>query len=152
DEAEMLAAQLGQLVRVHRVRGAAVYFVHAPAGPVQAAQDIHQGGLARARCAHDGHHFAGLDAQVDVAQHRHGLVAGGELAPHAVQADERSAVRGRRHGLLRHCGAAGAAASAETTFSPADRPSRTWAVTLLFMPTLVWRSTGWLSAPTTRTV
>ena len=36
-------------------------------GPVETAQDRHQGGLARAGRAHDGHEFAAFDSEIDAA-------------------------------------------------------------------------------------
>ncbi len=38
---------------------------------VQAAEDVHQRGLAGAGCAHQGHHLAAGNRKRDAAQHRH---------------------------------------------------------------------------------
>jgi hypothetical protein len=44
-------------------------------GPIQAAQDVHERGLARARGAHEGHKLAGGNGQRNAAQHFHGRAA-----------------------------------------------------------------------------
>jgi len=90
NEAEVFAAQFGQFVRVQLAGAAAVHAVVAAGGAVQAAQDVHQGRLARARRADDGHHFPGLDGQVDVLEHGDGLLARGKLAADPGQRNKRS--------------------------------------------------------------
>src|SRR3546814_20513318 len=63
DEAEVLAAQRGQRVGVERGSLAAGHAVAATARPVEAAEDVHQGRLARAGRPDDGQHLAGVDRQ-----------------------------------------------------------------------------------------
>src|SRR5690606_26662994 len=48
-----------------------VALVGTAGGRVQAADQVHQGGLAGARWPHDGDELAALDTQVDAAQRRH---------------------------------------------------------------------------------
>ena len=68
DEADLPVADLGELVVVHLADVDAVELVLARGGRVQAADQVHQGGLARAGRAHDGHVLAALDVQRDVPQ------------------------------------------------------------------------------------
>src|SRR5690606_27642591 len=89
DEAEVFAAQGGQVVRVEPARLAAADAVGAGTWPVEAAEDVHQGRLARAGGADDGDHLALLDAQVDVLEHGDGLFAGREFAAQAAQFEKR---------------------------------------------------------------
>src|SRR5690606_35950804 len=71
----------------------AVAEVGAGPGGVEAAQQVHQRGLAGARRPHDGHEGAALDAQVDVLQRDHlGLGAGRVHLAEAARLDD----RGRR--------------------------------------------------------
>ena len=147
DEAEVLAAQFGQLVGVEFAGAAPAHAVVAAGGAVQAAQDIHQRGLARAGRANDGHHLAGLDGQVDVLEHRDGLLTRRELPAHARQGNQ-----GTAHDQWpAAAGSAAATESTVTTRSPGCSPSSTSARTLLFMPMRTWRSSVLLSLPTTRT-
>ena len=69
NKTEMLAPQLSQLVGTQLAGRPAGHAVAAGAGFVQATQNIHQRGLARARSADDGHHLAGAYVEVDVGQH-----------------------------------------------------------------------------------
>src|SRR5690606_489823 len=73
-------------------------------GPVQAAQDVEEGRLARARGDHDGHVLAGMDGQVDAPEGRHGRLAltvdpGDPFHPD----DLPGLPGGLRHLLLRGC-------------------------------------------------
>jgi hypothetical protein len=61
-------ADAGQLVVVHPADFLAVEEVGAPAGRVEAANQVHQRRLARPRRAHDRHVFALLDLDADPAQ------------------------------------------------------------------------------------
>src|SRR5690606_35156985 len=74
-EAERLAAQAGQLVAVQLADLAAGEQVLAAAGPVQAAEDVHQGALAGAGAADDGDEFTPVDFERDIVQHLHGQLA-----------------------------------------------------------------------------
>jgi hypothetical protein len=68
DEAQIAAADLGQLVVVH-LRNVLVAEEVLPAGrPIQTAKQIEQRGLAGARRSHEGDEFALLDHQGDAAQ------------------------------------------------------------------------------------
>jgi hypothetical protein len=58
--------------RVDRLASEAIV---AAGRPVEAAEDVHQRALARARRAHDGDEFAGLDRERDAVQRMHGLIA-----------------------------------------------------------------------------
>ena len=61
DKAEHLAPQCGQRIVVQPRDRFALEQVFAAAGTVQAAQDVHQRRLARARCPDDGHVLARAD-------------------------------------------------------------------------------------------
>src|SRR5262249_54578972 len=63
DQGALVGGQAGDLLAVQPVA--------AGGGAVQAAQDVHQRGLARARGAHEGDHLAAVDAQGDALEHRH---------------------------------------------------------------------------------
>ena len=68
DKADFAVADFGQLIVVQFADVGAVEFVDAGGGGVQAAEQVHQGGFARAGRPHDGHIFAALDLQGNVAQ------------------------------------------------------------------------------------
>ena len=147
------ADRLKSTHRVHLVQLAGFAAGHAvgPArGAVQAAEDVHQRGLARARGADDGHHLAGLDGQVDVLEHGDCGVTGGELpaqSPHLQQ--------WLVHAHIPMGSAAGALlgpASPITTCSPASRPDSTWAWALVRRPMRTLRSATLPSPSRTRTV
>ena len=151
DEAEVLAPQTRQFVRRHLAGFFAADLVAAARGAIEAAQNIHQRGFARARRADDGHHFARVNIQIHIFQHRHHFVAGGVLAHHAAQAHQ--GLRWRRGGHY-CCGRLHqnilaprgmpllwlALESPITTCSPSCRPSSTSACTRLFRPMRTWRS------------
>ena len=89
-EAEGFTAQPGQLVVIELGHVLASEAVLAGAGPVQAAENVHQGRLAGPRGADDGDEFPGMDAQVDAAQHLHGgAVAAAIGLADAAQLDQR---------------------------------------------------------------
>src|SRR5690606_42033722 len=77
DKPDLLVAHPGQLV------GGEPAHVLAPdeelprRRPVQAADEVHQGGLSRARRAHDRDELALLDGEVDAAQRLHFHLADG---------------------------------------------------------------------------
>ena len=77
-EAEHFPAQPGQFLVVHGVHVLAGEAIFTVAGPVQAAEQVHQGGFAGTRAAHDGHAFAGFDGQRNAVQHLHVLVTAGK--------------------------------------------------------------------------
>ena len=68
DEAEVAAADLGELVVVEAGDVAAAQEVLAAGGAVEAAQQVEHGALARARRAHDGDVFAGVEVDRDAPQ------------------------------------------------------------------------------------
>ena len=84
NKAETLAPQSGQCVVVHGGGFFAVDAVGAAAGCIQAAQNVHQRGLARAGLADNGHKIALGDAQIDVFEHLHPAFARAEMAVDAV--------------------------------------------------------------------
>ncbi len=63
DEAQLLGPHQRPLVRRQAAHLLAVEPELAGAGPVEAAQDVHQRGLARAGGPHQGHHFAPVDRE-----------------------------------------------------------------------------------------
>src|SRR5699024_7364573 len=65
DEADLHVADVGELVVVHPAGQLAVEVIAAPGGEIQAAQHVHQGGLARAGGADDGHELPPADGQGD---------------------------------------------------------------------------------------
>ena len=68
DKADPLAAIAVELAVTHAQQILPIH-MHAPGrGPVQPAEDVHQRGFAAAAGADDGHQFALLDAQVQLAQ------------------------------------------------------------------------------------
>ena len=68
DEADLPVADVGQLLVGQGGDVGAVQVVLPIGGDVQAAQHIHQGGLARARLAHDGHELPPVDVERDSVQ------------------------------------------------------------------------------------
>ena len=69
DEADLRIAKQGELIAGH---GSQVLIIErdlASGGRIERADDVQQGGLARARGADDGHRFAGRDGERDIAQH-----------------------------------------------------------------------------------
>src|SRR5450830_135454 len=93
-KAQVAPAQPRALVAGERLDMRPTEQVLARAGGVQAAQDVHGGGLARAAGPHDGHELTGLDAQRDALQ---GHQLGGPLAialGDALQPDQRGLAHG----------------------------------------------------------
>ena len=68
NEADFPVPDLRQLVVIHLADVRAVQFIQARRGRVQAAQQVHQRGLARTRRPHDRHVFAPLDLQRNIPQ------------------------------------------------------------------------------------
>src|SRR5215472_17487804 len=87
---DLAVADLGQLPGVERRDVHPVEQVPAAAGQVQAAEDVHQRALARARRAHDGHVFAALHRQRDAGQRRDLDRAQPVGLLHPIQGDDRS--------------------------------------------------------------
>ena len=78
NEAQHLVSDPGQFVLVHPAHIPAVEPIGAGGGHIQAADDVHAGGFARARLAHNGHELPFLDLHRDVV----GRLDGG--VPHLV--------------------------------------------------------------------
>ena len=68
DEAESVATQERTLHGVEIFDGNAVVVVMAGGGRIEAAEEVHEGGLAGAAGAHDGHEFTAPDGQIDATQ------------------------------------------------------------------------------------
>jgi hypothetical protein len=71
DEADFLIAHPRQLVFAELADVLAVEDVDAAGGAIQAAQDVHQGRLARTGRPHDCHKLAFFDLRIDPAQRLH---------------------------------------------------------------------------------
>ncbi len=168
-EAEGLAPQLRKLVAVQARHVAPHEAIGAAARAVQAAEDVHQRGLARARGAHDGDELAGVDLQRHVVQHLHRQLAAAVGLGHRLEPDQRLAGRRRGGGRGAHMNAAvifgralgGPLAAGRcgtfcwrvptTTCSPGSSPESTCAETRFMVPTAISRSATLPSAATTRT-
>ena len=68
DEADLLVADLGQVIIGHGGRQLAVQFIGAMGRRVQAADDVHHGGFAGSRRTHDGHVLPSSDLHGDAIQ------------------------------------------------------------------------------------
>ena len=97
DEADVLAAQLGELAVAERGDRGPVDPHLARGRPVQPGQEMHERRLARARRAHDRGQLALGDRHRDAAQGVHGRVAGAVAAAEVTrgEADGRLRVLGR---------------------------------------------------------
>ncbi len=102
-EAEGLAPQARERVAVERGDVLAHEAVGAAGGAVEAAEEVHQRGLARTRGTHDGDELAGVDGEVDAVQDAGLDLAIGEAARDAPEFDERGCSRRRSRGC--HVGA-----------------------------------------------
>src|SRR5690606_16143223 len=174
-EAEGLAPEVRQLVAVEVRDVASLEQVLAGGGPVEAAEDVHQRRLARARGAHDGHELARVDLQVDAVQHLRGKVAIEVRLGDALQFNDgncRVVLVTEAHQKGRNppgppgprklkfwfCWVAAGAAAAlvslrpTTTSSPSERPSITSPCTRSLTPTTTWRSSCEPSGWTTTTM
>ena len=87
DEADRVAADEAELVLVEAGHVAPDELVAPAVGPVEAAEDVEEGGLARARGAHDREVLAGRDLLADVDEGVDGLAADVEGAGEALEAD-----------------------------------------------------------------
>ena len=87
-EAQHLVADSGKLVAAHLAHIPAVQLIGACGGHVQAADDVHAGGLARTGLAHDGHELACLDPHGDVVQRLDHRVAHVVILAHLVEFDQ----------------------------------------------------------------
>jgi hypothetical protein len=70
DEADGPVAQRRQCVAVELGDIATDQEIVAAGRRIEAAEQVHEGRLARTRRAHDGHELAGRDRQIDPAQWR----------------------------------------------------------------------------------
>ena len=84
-EAEGVTPQRREFVRVQARHVHAAYLVAAFAGAIQAAQDVHQRGLAGAGLSDDGDELAGLDFQAHVVERTQQGVAAAVNAGNPVQ-------------------------------------------------------------------
>ena len=96
-ETDAAVADGGQLIARHAFHGLAGQPVVAAAGLIEAAQDVHERGLARARRAHDGDELARCNLQVHATQRVHGLPGRIDLADIA-QHDQRQRSAWGLHG------------------------------------------------------
>jgi hypothetical protein len=150
-ETECFAAQARELVAAERRHILSHEAVAAAGRAVEAAEDVHQRRLARARRAHDGDELPRVDRQVDAVQHLDRELAAAVGLDDFVELDHR---RGPIFGV----GAAEAARalargrSLVATRSPGARPETICTVTRLLTPTSTARSSWPPSGPSTRTV
>jgi hypothetical protein len=103
-ESDLLVADPGQLVVVQLAHPMAVQPVFARRGAVEAADQVHEGGLAGAGRAHDGDEFVLPDHHVDSSEGVHHLAADVVVAlqipgddhgiPRNVRREHRHALRG----------------------------------------------------------
>ena len=93
DEAEPAVADAGQRVAVERRHVLPVEQVAPGGGPVEAAEDVHQRGLAAPRRTPDGHELAGGDLQAHAAERAHLHVPHVEDLGDVLDRDERSGHR-----------------------------------------------------------
>jgi len=70
-ETKGFAAQPGQRIGVEAVDVPTRKEIGAATRSIEAAEDVHHGGLAGTRLADDGDEFARMDAQIDAAQRLH---------------------------------------------------------------------------------
>ena len=92
DETEGIAPQCRQRIAVEAGDVDAADAIGADRRLVETADDVHQRGLARAGCAHDGDEFAALNHQADVREHGQRLAARRIGAADRIQFEQR-----RRH-------------------------------------------------------
>src|SRR5690606_22475892 len=96
DEADVLGAPARQFAGLELVDALAVDADAAGGGRVQAADQVQQGGLARARRAHQGDEGTALDLEVDAVQHFHLLLAAGVVLGELPDLDQGLGHRGPR--------------------------------------------------------
>ena len=103
DKADLLVADAGQLIVVQFADQLAVEPVAAFGGRIQAANQIHQRGLAGAGGAHDGDILVLADAQIDAAERLH-LLFGAHIVGSPQILDDNHLAIGRSRGLFNHFG------------------------------------------------
>ena len=131
DEADLLVADRGELEAGELRDVLAVQAVGALGRRVEAAEDVHEGGLAGARGADDRDHLALLDLEVDPAERLHGQLARVVGLGDPLHADEGGdghgggdgAGRHRRHDghRLTHCPSSPSGGSGPRPRSPCPR-------------------------------
>jgi hypothetical protein len=94
-EADLPVAKLGQEIRFCRRHIQTIQLISTTRGLVEAAENIHQGRLARSGCTHDRHKFTAIDGEVDAAQCLHLNVADTINLPEVFANNQRS------HAVLR---------------------------------------------------
>ena len=92
DEPYLAVAQNGAVVAAHGAHAHTVEVVFAARRRVEAAKLVEQGGLSRARLAHDGDKLALVYLEAHSLEGVHGLVAHLEVAAHVVEIYHDSAV------------------------------------------------------------
>ena len=75
-KAQLLVPQFCQFPAIQTGHRHPIQPVSAAGGLVQASEGVHQGGLARTACAHDGHEFAALDVERHSPDRLHFHLAG----------------------------------------------------------------------------
>ena len=133
DKAQQLVADLGQLVLVHLAHIPAVQQVGAIGGHVQAADDVHAGGLAGAGLAHDGHKLPLVDLEGDAVGGLHHRVPHVVVLAHVLEFNERLHLRSppgrrpcRRRACLRPCRRPSCRRRACRPSCPCRCPRRWW--------------------------
>src|SRR6266511_3326399 len=104
DEAEAAGAQARQAPLGGAGDVQAVHLDDAGGGAQHGAEHQQQGGLAAAGRAHEQHHLAGVDVQVDAADGGHGQLPLPEGLGEPGDVEGRVAAGGDRHGLGGHVG------------------------------------------------
>ena len=89
DEADAPVAHFRQLVLRHRRDVLAVEQVLAGRRPIQAADDVHEGRLARSRRSGDGQELAARHVDIDAAQRAHLVIADDEGLDQVARRDHR---------------------------------------------------------------
>src|ERR1035438_4680524 len=97
DETKGIAAQSGQGIAVEAGDIDAADAIGAGRRLVETADDVHEGGLAGAGCAHDGDEFAALNGQADVPEHCQRHAARRISAADSRQFEQRRRRHWRRH-------------------------------------------------------
>jgi hypothetical protein len=89
DESDRPVADPRQAIVIQPRDVLAVEHVASARGAVETPEDVHQRGLARARCADDAHEFAAPDLQIDPTQHGHRRIASAVFLLDALEAHDR---------------------------------------------------------------
>ena len=124
-EAEGFTTQPGQGVRVQQGHVLPLKPIATFARFIKAAQDIHQGGLARTGAANDGHILTRANIQINAVQHRHRwLIAHTAIVlANAAQRNQRNLLHRTHH--CSHRRPPGIRVSPTMTRSPSATPSST---------------------------